>query len=201
MEPANNTPQSVPTEPTTPVAPEGQGSPKKGFSKKVIFFLVSLFMIIIFLAIGYMFAPVTRLESKAPSTVYSREVAPQDKEEPSQIYSYLSDSAFSKWSGSVGGILTEKNEQSFKIEPITEKRLDGGVLLIEKVPDSKIFEISFSNDTTFYFMSKEHNPEDELQAITYADIPLNTIVRGGVNITYVNDELFFDGVSFSVSEQ
>ena len=144
-----------------------------------------------------------KIAADEPKVLYTREVAKDDQSsENPPGYMYLADSSFSNWTATVKGILTEKNAAGFILEPISEKRTKDGKVEIKKIDDAKPINIVISDEKpTFYFSAKNQDISKPIPAIEYEKLPLNSVVRGGVSISYVNNQITLTGKSFSASEQ
>jgi hypothetical protein len=98
--------------------------------------------------------------------------------------------------------LVEKNQSDFVLSPISETRTKDGKVVIKKVEDAKPVRIIISTEKpTFYFLGKNQDITKPIPTMEYEQLPLNSTVRGGVSISYVDNEIMLIGKSFTASEQ
>lgn len=202
--PAENKTVNSPAENTesNSVLPSTSASSKFGLLE-VTFIIIAIIGIIGFFYLGSRQERYEKTLSEEPKVLYSHEVAKEDSSnETPPGYKYLADSSFSSWTATVKGILVEKNQSDFVLSPISETRTKDGKVVIKKVEDAKPVRIIISTEKpTFYFLGKNQDITKPIPTMEYEQLPLNSTVRGGVSISYVDNEIMLIGKSFTASEQ
>ncbi|MFI5265139.1 MAG: hypothetical protein ACHQT7_00125 [Candidatus Levyibacteriota bacterium] len=199
------TPVEVPViAPVPPVdVPKVSNGNKKPGKALLVFILVNVFGVATLGFIGYAISPKSVGVSNAPKVLYSREVAPEDKNStlPSSMR-YLTDTTFTNWSGTVKGSFLNEQQGQFSIAPISETRLKDGTISIEKIPNVNPIIIKIGSEPpSFFYIASNHPLNQPIPSIAYNSIIPGSIVRGTVMVNYVNNNIELVGKSFSITQQ